>query len=707
MPSSKQTIDLQKLRAAAIEIGKQDFYSYCRLRLPVVYTPERKHLKALCDDLQSFIESDDEGLILNMPPRHGKTLTVELLCEWLLGKDPTFSVIAACYNETLSGRFAKAVRSGIQEKVVQGQKSYSFGSFFPNTNIKLGDGAMNLWSLEGSHFSFLATSPGGTATGLGGQLLVIDDLIKNAIEAYNERILEEHWSWYCFIGETKISTKNGYKEIKDICAGDYVLSYNHNKCIIEEKKVLRSKSKESDIYTLRFDNGKEVRTTGNHRFYTSEGYKSVEEILHSMWGEVKQGETLLFSHMQVETLSKAQGNDDMQRVWKRDSTGEEKQAKSFLFFGMPMDKQEEELCYSKTTMAQDKNRDEEEIFRVPEVRREKESACTPYRSQHNEQRNRKSSGSLPIVPYRLSQVTRLSRDDIREVYDIEVEGNHNFFAETMLVHNCDTMLSRIESGGKQIVIQTRWSNNDLSGRLIELHGDKWRTITMPAYDGKKMLCPDMLNFETYSQREASTDKGIFQANYNQKPFDQTGSLYGEFNTYSEALTFERIEAYVDTADTGADYLSGAVYGVLNGLIYILDIIYTQEPMEQTEPATAKMLTSNRCGLAHIESNNGGRGFARNVERIMRSMGNGKTRVNWFHQSENKRARILSNATAVRDNILFPSDWLTKWPDFARSLAVSKEAKWIHDDSLDMLTGIYEKTILTPKAKPGPSMRGIF
>lgn len=54
---------------------------------------------------------------------------------------------------------------------------------------------MNLWSLTGSHMNYLATSPKGTATGFGASLLIIDDLIKSALEAHNTTMLEEQWQW--------------------------------------------------------------------------------------------------------------------------------------------------------------------------------------------------------------------------------------------------------------------------------------------------------------------------------------------------------------------------------------------------------------------------------------------------------------------------------------------------------------------------------
>ena len=76
--------------------------------------------------------------------------------------------------------------------------------------------------------------------------------------------------------------------------------------------------------------------------------------------------------------------------------------------------------------------------------------------------------------------------------------------------------------------------------------------------------------------------------------------------------FTHIRSYTDTADTGADYLCSIIYGEYNHEAYVLDIYYTKDPMEVTEPETARRLLAHSVNLAKIESNNGGRGFARNV-----------------------------------------------------------------------------------------------
>lgn len=180
---------------ALIELTRREFFFYCHLMAPNFYKPNRKYLVDLCNDLQAFYESDDEVLIVNEPPRHGKSRTAGLFVEWVLGNNHNQKIMTGSYNETLSTMFSKNVRNSImQEKADQYKIVYS--DVFPTTKIKHGDGAMNLWSLEHGYNNYLATSPTGTATGFGCSLMIIDDLIKNAMEANNADVLQKHWDWF-------------------------------------------------------------------------------------------------------------------------------------------------------------------------------------------------------------------------------------------------------------------------------------------------------------------------------------------------------------------------------------------------------------------------------------------------------------------------------------------------------------------------------
>lgn len=78
-----------------------------------------------------------------------------------------------------------------------------------------------------------------------------------------------------------------------------------------------------------------------------------------------------------------------------------------------------------------------------------------------------------------------------------------------------------------------------------------------------------------------------------------------------------------------DYLCAISYAEDSKGIYVLDVIYTQAGMEVTEILTAKQLYDHSVTHAYIESNNGGRGFARQVEAKNKELGNYKTRIEWL------------------------------------------------------------------------------
>ena len=115
-------------------------------------------------------------------------------------------------------------------------------------------------------------------------------------------------------------------------------------------------------------------------------------------------------------------------------------------------------------------------------------------------------------------------------------------------------------------------------------------------------------------------------------------------------------------------------------------------MEVTETGVARTLYENNVNIADIESNNGGRGFARSVERILKDeFKSNKTKVKWFHQSKNKVARILSNSTWVMDHIYFPSNWRDRWPEYYKAMiSYQREGKNKHDDAPDATTGVAEQ-----------------
>ena len=264
----------------------------------------------------------------------------------------------------------------------------------------------------------------------------------------------------------------------------------------------------------------------------------------------------------------------------------------------------------------------------------------------------------------------------------------------------NTMLSRLEEGGKIIIVMTRWHSLDLAGRIIEQYGDKVELVQYKAVkeDGS-MLCSEILSRESYESKIQAMGIEIAEANYMQNPIDIKGRLYQSFKTYTELPkdaagkpVYSAVKNYTDTADTGDDYLCSIDYVEYNHEAYVINVIYTKDGMEITEPAVAKMLYEDQVNDADIESNNGGRGFARNVESILRNTyHSNRTIINPFFQSKNKISRILSNSTWVMNHIYFPVNWMDRFPEYYKAMSrYQKEGKNAHDDAPDATTGIAEK-----------------
>lgn len=273
------------------------------------------------------------------------------------------------------------------------------------------------------------------------------------------------------------------------------------------------------------------------------------------------------------------------------------------------------------------------------------------------------------------------------------EANNQLTKQSHYEWFTNTMLSRLEEGGKIIIIMTRWASDDLAGRIINHFKDDAEVISLKALqDDGTMLCDEVLSRDSYEEKKKLMSPDIFYANYQQEPIDLKGQLYTSFKTYDSLPQFEKIQSYTDTADTGSDYLCSIIYGIYQKEAYILDVIYTNEPMEITEPLVAKHIFEYKVNQADIESNNGGRGFSRQISHYLTNTYNtNHTVIRPFHQSKNKQARILSNATWVMEHIYFPQNWHNKYQEFYKAItSYQREGKNLHDDAPDALTGVAEK-----------------
>lgn len=253
-----------------------------------------------------------------------------------------------------------------------------------------------------------------------------------------------------------------------------------------------------------------------------------------------------------------------------------------------------------------------------------------------------------------------------------------------------------------IIIMQRLHEHDLCGYLQEIEPDEWTVLSLPVISKdengeEKALWPMKHTLdELYKMR--AINPLVFDTQYMQDPAPKEGMMYDGFRAYKpEGLptgtrALQRWN-YTDTADTGADHLCSICFINTPEYVYVTDVLFTDAPMEVTEPKQAEMLTKNYTVDCLIESNNGGRGFSRSVKKLLRGpMRNFKCVVRTFTQSENKKSRIFTASAQVQNDILFPEGWDKKWPKFYQALMSYRKdnkKKNQHDDAPDCLTGVWE------------------
>ena len=281
--------------------------------------------------------------------------------------------------------------------------------------------------------------------------------------------------------------------------------------------------------------------------------------------------------------------------------------------------------------------------------------------------------------------------------------------------------TRMHNTSRELIVFTRWHEEDLIGELIRsepcrelrsmtdidtLQDGEWLYLNFEALKSSppteidpraegEALWPEQQSEELLKAKRR-LDPARFEAMYQGHPSSIDGMLYGNSFREYDLLPHDIVlrASYTDTADTGDDYLCSVAYAVdTDGIIYITDVVYSKEPMEHTERLVAAMFRSNDTRRAYVESNNGGRGFARALQRLSPT-----TAVEWFHQGGNKEARILSNSATVLHMLRMPSDWHLRWPEFYAHLTTYRRQFRAnrYDDAADVLTGIVEREV-TPSS----------
>lgn len=206
----EQAVLRQQIKAAKrlrkIKLARDNLIDFVELMMPDPEDPddaERSrykpalHHRALAAQLEEVEKGNCIRLIITMPPRHGKSEEASrMFPAWFLGRDPYRQVMIGGYSET----FAEKEFGAKIKRIIQSQ---AYKQVFPLATLEGGSTAVdNLVFAEGGNIASIGRK--GATTGRGADLFIIDDPVKDRMEANSKTIRDQIWDWYNDVVKTRL-----------------------------------------------------------------------------------------------------------------------------------------------------------------------------------------------------------------------------------------------------------------------------------------------------------------------------------------------------------------------------------------------------------------------------------------------------------------------------------------------------------------------
>lgn len=451
------------------------------------------HLDCLSDHLQSLYDGTlpdgKRRLCINVPPRSLKSYLASIAFPaWVIGKEAHKKFIATSFNATLAKEMAQKSRILIE--------SDWYKQLFPFTKLDSTQNEKhNFWTTQrGMYYSSAIAS----VTGRGAD--------------------------YCFIGSTKILTRSSYKRIDKIRVNDLVWSYNHETKRAELKRVTNIFARRVPrVVQVKTTCGSKIISTPDHPFWVSEqGYREAETLcvgaalisarlrpnenaylriamrflckkVREIKGRLSEDfiawapRTLLLQPL-FEGSSQYQEQTTMRSMWREDGVQAAKILPDMQVKGFQKDieRVRQTVCGSQGVdrlsrwiqmcLLFVKGVSDYSPFRRRQEQQFTIELVNPMQGMSHDASSRKASA--------VQSVSKMG-DGEYTVYDITVEGNHNFFAEGILVHNCilDDPVNPTEAYSQTIRENT---NAEIAGtiptRFNDLRVAKWLLIMQRLHD---------------------------------------------------------------------------------------------------------------------------------------------------------------------------------------------------------------------------------
>ena len=155
----------------------------------------------IADKCQQLFDGKIKKLMVFVPPQHGKSEIVSRrFPAWVLGNDPTYKIVGCSYSADLAEGFSRSIQLTLD--------SNEYKTLFPNTKLPQRGGGGFIRNVDyfdtTEHGFYKAVGVTGGLTGTPVDLAIIDDPVKDKIEAYSETYRQRVWDWYTDVLLTRL-----------------------------------------------------------------------------------------------------------------------------------------------------------------------------------------------------------------------------------------------------------------------------------------------------------------------------------------------------------------------------------------------------------------------------------------------------------------------------------------------------------------------
>jgi predicted phage terminase large subunit-like protein len=582
LPAAEQEKLLEQVSqykdALVREKAQQSFMAFVKEMWPGFI--HGRHHVLMAKKFEEIAQGKLKRLIINMPPRHTKSeFASYLLPAWFLGLHPNKKVIQTSNTAELAVGFGRKVRNLVD--------SDQYGKIFPGVGLRADSKAAGRWATShgGDYF---AIGVGGTVTGKGADLLIIDDPHSEQearLAQGDPTVFDSVYEWYtsgprqrlqpggaicvvmCMTGETPVLMQDGTeKHLRDIRPGDMVATFDKGRLSVSKINNWRSNGIDA-IYKIQTQSGKILRANERHPFLVmNEGVLEWTRLKH-----LKAGDLLVSLKDAIGLQGQKQNSESAGHVRQKTATTEKipmhriahwavmasGRALNVALMGAAKLWQAggfAQIIIEKSTFLGRLRKQTENVVLktgtaslLSNTKQWLKSAITfvMYAGSHQTAitpaptgtasfasiiatkpaRSEDYSAMIATLPldtgkrqaflnelHRISDFTAdpivaITHDGEEEVFDVEVDRTENFIANGVVSHN------------------TRWSDKDLTGRVLKSDSTEWEVIELPAIlPSGKSLWPEFWALDELLALKEELPPYKWNAQYQQKPTGEEGAL---------------------------------------------------------------------------------------------------------------------------------------------------------------------------------------